>query len=199
MSQKYEIEFKNMLDEPEFNALCLHFDRDESTFFKQINDYFDTPTFALKSAHAALRIRHLGGKHDFTLKQPRNGIVLETHQALTDQESSDLIQYGVIPAGELEQTIDQMGINVDQLIHIGELITKRTEFPYKAGELFFDRSTYLGTQDFELEYEAEEQEQGKQIFQSLLSDFRIPRRKSKSKMMRLYELLDERRKKDHDR
>ncbi|WP_010631304.1 CYTH domain-containing protein [Sporolactobacillus vineae] len=196
MSQKFEIEFKNMLEETEFNTLCLKFDRDESTFFKQTNDYFDTPTFALKNAHAALRIRHLSGEHDFTLKQPRNGIILETHQQLSDQESSDLIHYGVMPEGALEKAIDQMGINVDQLIHVGELITKRTEFPYKQGELFFDRSAYLGIQDFELEYEAEEQEQGKQIFLSLLSEFHIPRRKSKSKMMRLYEHLDERRKTD---
>jgi Uncharacterized protein conserved in bacteria len=196
MSQEFEIEFKNMLNELEFNALCLKFDRDESTFFKQVNDYFDTPTLALKNAHAALRIRHLGGKHDFTLKQPRNGIILETHQQLTDQESSDLAHFGVMPEGELEKAIDQMGINVDQMLHIGELITKRTEFPYKEGKLFFDRSTYLSIEDFELEYEAEEQDQGKQIFLSLLSDFKIPRRKSKNKIMRLYDQLEERRKRN---
>lgn len=192
MARELEIEFKNMLNKEEFNALCRKFGRDDASFFKQVNDYFDTPTFGLKSKKSALRIRHVNDQHDFTLKQPHDGVVLETHQTLSEDENKALIQYGVMPSGEVEQAIARLGIDVDQLLHIGELVTKRTEFPYQKGKLFLDCSSYLDRHDYELEYEAEEPLSGEQIFHSLLLESAIPRRPSKNKILRLYEAIKER-------
>jgi Uncharacterized protein conserved in bacteria len=137
MAQELEIEFKNMLTPEEFSSLCRKFNLDASSFFKQVNDYFDTPTFALREKKSALRIRHIDGRHDLTLKQPHESAILETHQWLSDEESLNLIHFGIIPAGNVEQAITDMDINVDHLIHIGELTTLRTQFPYKNGQIIY--------------------------------------------------------------
>ncbi|TGB00104.1 CYTH domain-containing protein [Sporolactobacillus shoreae] len=191
MPRELEIEFKNMLTKEEFNVLCRRFGLTDASFFKQVNDYFDTPTFGLKGKKSALRIRHVNGRHDFTLKQPHDGAVLETHQDLSDDESKNLIQYGIMPAGEVEQAIAYLGIDVDQLLHIGELMTKRTEIPYKNGKLFLDQSSYLDHHDYELEYEAGDPISGGAIFQSFLLESGLSPQPSKSKIVRLYEALKE--------
>lgn len=186
MAQELEIEFKNMLTSEEYSFLCRKFSLNSSSFFKQVNDYFDTPTFALREKKSALRIRHISGHHDFTLKQPHEDVILETHQWLSDEESRKLIQFGVMPPGAIEQAIARMGVDVDQLIHIGELMTRRAEFPYKNGKLFLDHSYYFEHSDFELEFEATDRITGDHLFIELLAECSIPRRPSKSKILRLY-------------
>ncbi|MCI1857168.1 MAG: CYTH domain-containing protein [Sporolactobacillus sp.] len=191
MPRETEIEFKNMLEEKEFDRLRVKFSVDNDTFFKQTNDYFDTPTHALRKRKTALRIRHVDGKHDFTLKQPHEGAVLETHQLLSDKESRDLIRFGVMPEGEVEQAIARLGVDVDQLVHLGSLTTQRACFPYKDGMLFLDSSTYLRHHDYELEFEAKDRSSGAAVFRTLLQACLIPRRPSKSKILRLYEASQE--------
>lgn len=189
MTQELEIEFKNMLTAEQFNKLCLYFECTPSSFFKQVNDYFDTPTLALRDQHSALRIRHLPGIHDLTLKQPHDGVILETHQQLTDDENQDMIHFGVMPAGDVEQQITQMGIDVDKLIHLGQLRTERCEFPYKNGTLFLDHSFYLKLEDYEIEMETSDSLNGKQLFEQLLREHNIERQPSASKIARLYKAL----------
>ena len=48
MTQEFEIEFKNMVTEEEFQALCDVFSIE--SFTKQVNHYFETPHFSLKAA-----------------------------------------------------------------------------------------------------------------------------------------------------
>lgn len=189
MSQELEIEYKNMLSEEEFSMLCRKFSVDPASFFRQVNNYFDTPTYGLREKKSALRIRHVDGKHDLTFKQPHGDAILETHQLLTDDESRELIQFGVMPGGDVEKAIDALGIDVDQLVHIGALMTDRAEFSYKNGKLFLDHSHYLNHNDFEVEYEATDAHEGARVFGTLLHACAIARRPSKNKILRLYEAL----------
>ncbi|MFT8361825.1 MAG: CYTH domain-containing protein [Sporolactobacillus sp.] len=189
MAQELEIEYKNMLTSEQFNRLCRFFKLTSGSFFKQINDYFDTPTLALREKQTALRIRHLPSMHDLTLKQPHEGAILETHQKLTDDESQELIQFGVMPAGEVERQITALGIDVDKLIHLGQLRTERCSFPYNGGILFLDHSFYLKKEDFELEWEAANQSVGSDPFDDLLRQHHIERQPSISKIARLYHAI----------
>ncbi|UAK16970.1 CYTH domain-containing protein [Sporolactobacillus terrae] len=193
MSHELEIEYKNMLTAEEFAKLCTAFKKDEPSFFKQINYYFDTPTSALKNKKTVLRIRESSGTHDFTLKQPHSGVILETHQQLSDEESRSMIQLGIVPSGEIEQAMTKIGVDVDQLVLIGELTTKRCQFPYHSGELFLDHSVYFDHSDYELEFEAADAQSGPAVFNTLLHTFAIPRRPSQSKMMRLNQAIKARR------
>ena len=52
MTQEIEIEFKNIVTEEEFNTLCKSFSIEG--FTKQVNHYFETPSFSLKEAGSAL-------------------------------------------------------------------------------------------------------------------------------------------------
>ncbi|MFT8317869.1 MAG: CYTH domain-containing protein [Sporolactobacillus sp.] len=189
MSQELEIEFKNMLTSDQFAQLCKSFNVSSTSFFKQLNDYFDTPTLGLREKKSALRIRHVDGKHDLTLKQPHQHAILETHQQLSDQESLEMIQFGIMPPGSVEQAITGLGIDVDQLVHLGQLKTERCQFSYKNGELFLDHSFYLKKEDYELEFEAADSESGKKIFEELLKAHAIERKPSAHKIARLYQAL----------
>ncbi|RYL89760.1 CYTH domain-containing protein [Sporolactobacillus sp. THM7-4] len=191
MNQELEIEFKNMLSEDEFYQLCRKFGLKDSSFFKQINDYFDTPSFGLRHKKSALRIRHLNERHDLTLKQPYKDAILEIHQWLSDQESDDMIHSGLIPDGEVKRAIVNLGVSAGSVLHIGELTTCRTQFSFKNGELFLDHSYYSGRNDYELEFEAPNRYTGESIFIQLLSECSIPRRPSKNKILRLYDALQE--------
>ncbi|MCO7126197.1 CYTH domain-containing protein [Sporolactobacillus shoreicorticis] len=193
MAQELEIEYKNMLTGDEFAKLCTAFGLKTSSFFKQVNYYFDTPTFALMDKKTVLRIRAVGAQYDFTLKQPHNGAILETHQELDDEESRSMIQLGIVPSGEIEQAVTKIGVDADQLVLIGELTTKRCQFPYRSGKLFLDHSLYLDHNDYELEYEAAGQGSGADSFNALLLEHSIPRRSSKSKMIRLFQATQEKR------
>ena len=87
MTQEIEIEFKNIVTEDEFSTLCQSFSI--NAFTKQVNHYFETPSFSLKEAGSALRIRHKGETYTLTLKQPAEVGLLETHQVVTEDEKND--------------------------------------------------------------------------------------------------------------
>lgn len=186
MSQELEIEFKNMLTREEFAGLCRRFNISETAFFRQSNDYFDTPDFRLRGAMTALRIRRADGRFDFTLKQPQDGVILETHQPLTEEAANRLITSGKCPPGDVCDCLARQGLQIEQLNYLGTLTTCRAQFPYKNGELFLDHSFYLNHEDYELEFEATDREAGRQVFTQLLSDCRIPERPSLNKVLRFY-------------
>ena len=73
------------------------------------------------------------------------------------------------------------------LVYFGSLTTDRTEFPYRNGLLVLDCSSYLNTKDYEVEYEVSNREQGEPIFKSLLTELKIPTRKTNNKTQRFYD------------
>ena len=97
MTQEIEIEFKNIVTEEEFHALCKSFSIE--VFTKQVNHYFETPNFSLKEAGSALRIRHKGETYTLTLKQPAEVGLLETHQVVTENEAKMMMETNVIISG----------------------------------------------------------------------------------------------------
>jgi uncharacterized protein YjbK len=189
VTRELEIEYKNMLTEEQFDRLRQALSVDPHGFFEQSNDYLDTPDFMLKKRKYALRIRHVDGKNDLTLKQPQRAAVLETHQLLSDEESRSLIESGVLPDGEVGHALSRAGLRPNRLALLGTLTTQRAEIPYEGGTLFLDRSFYLGVQDYELEYEAQDADSGKRTFLRLLHAYGIARCPSRSKVMRLYHEL----------
>ncbi|RYM04579.1 CYTH domain-containing protein [Sporolactobacillus sp. THM7-7] len=193
MNQEWEIEFKNRLTEQEFAFLCRKFSVQPAAFFQQVNDYFDTPDYELRRHQSALRIRHKGGRHDLTLKQPRGHAILETHQWLTDRENRELIQFGRLPAGAVKQVIADSDVKTGRLVRLGELTTRRAQFPYENGELFLDHSLYLGKEDYELEFETPDRSTGLSVFRQLLAECSIPNRPSQNKILRLYHALQKHR------
>lgn len=186
MSQNIEIEFKNMLTESEYKKLLSELQVDPNQIFSQENHYFDTPDFALKKAGSALRIRRKKNHYELTLKQPASVGLLETNQILSEEECLTALQYGKLPTGTIHELIEATGIPLLKVEYFGSLLTNRIELPYKKGILVLDHSSYLNKDDYELEYEVEEFEEGQAAFKEFLAHYQIPERKTENKIRRFY-------------
>ena len=186
MSQNIEIEFKNMLTKAEYERLLLAFNIGEKKIFTQENLYFDTADFALKAARSALRIRKKDKDYVMTLKQPREIGLLETNQKLTLEEVSTAINEDRLPSGLIKQLVEENNIPFAKINYFGSLITNRAEIAYKNGLLVLDHSIYLQHEDYEIEYEVEDYQEGLTNFHALLKRFKIPERQSENKVRRFY-------------
>lgn len=187
MSQEIEIEFKNLLTKNEFNQLKKVFQIDENDFILQENHYFDTPQFSLKELGAALRIRNKKNQFVLTLKEPAKIGLLETHQALTNEEAQTIITSGNLPEGPVVAQLHKLEVAVQTITYFGSLTTSRAEKNYKNGLIVLDYSRYLNIEDYELEYEVQDEEKGKEAFHQLLNEYSIPIRQTKNKIRRFYE------------
>lgn len=186
MSQQIEIEFKNLLTQTEYHHLQQYFKIEPSQIKKQINHYFDTKDFSLKTASSALRIREKGNRYELTLKQPAEVGLLETNQTLSHHEAQAMFKSAQLPEGPVKSILDSTDID-DRLEYFGSLTTYRSEIDYQGGLLVFDHSLYLDVEDFEVEYEVTSEECGKQIFKQLLESMNIPFRKTENKVRRFYQ------------
>jgi len=187
MSQEIEIEFKNLLTKDEYSKIKETFKIEEHDFFEQENHYFDTPEFSLKALGAALRIRRKQNKFVMTLKEPATVGLLETHQTLSDEMAENMMKTGELVDGEVVDRLLQLNIEVNKITYFGSLSTRRAEKNYQNGLIVLDHSRYLTVEDYELEYEAKDEEIGKKVFHQLLHDLNIPIRHTKNKIRRFYE------------
>ncbi|MBX9971994.1 CYTH domain-containing protein [Cytobacillus firmus] len=187
MSNKnIEIEFKNMVTREDFSSLIDFLNLRSEDFSEQENHYFDTPDFLLKSKGSALRIRQKNGSFELTLKQPHPEGLLETNENLTESEAAEMIQTGKIPTEQIIKSIEELGIKTDNLQYFGTLATKRAEKEYMKGLAVLDHSRYLNKEDFELEYEVDNRNEGELTFLNLLKQLNIPVRKTENKIKRFY-------------
>ncbi|MDF2039314.1 CYTH domain-containing protein [Cytobacillus oceanisediminis] len=183
-NKNIEIEFKNMVTREEFSSLIDFLNLRSEDFSEQENHYFDTPDFLLKAKGSALRIRQKNGSFELTLKQPHPEGLLETNENLTESEAAEMIQTGKIPTEQIIKSIEELGIKTDKLQYFGTLATKRAEKEYMKGLAVLDHSRYLNKEDFELEYEVDNRNEGELTFLNLLKQLNIPVRKTENKIKR---------------
>lgn len=186
MSQNIEIEFKNLLTETEFTLLKNYLNIDESMFVKQINHYIDTEQFLLKEKGCALRVREKNGHYELTLKQPHSEGLLETNQKLNNVEAKRLLENQWLLEGPVKNSLYQLHIPIEELSYFGSLTTERAEKEFEGGLIVLDYSSYLNHHDYEVEYEVNEYQLGKEIFARLLNDINIPIRQTENKVRRFY-------------
>ncbi len=186
MSQEIEIEFKNLLTKEEFLQIQHFFDFKPEDFHIQINHYFDTADFYLKDNGCALRIREKNGRFELTLKQPAPTGLLETSQTLSASEAKEVMETNLLPKGPVKGAVDQLSEDVEGFLYFGSLTTERAEKNYQGGLVVLDHSSYLNTEDYEIEFEVAEEKKGQEVFESLLQQLTIPIRKTDNKIMRFY-------------
>ncbi|RIW27256.1 CYTH domain-containing protein [Bacillus salacetis] len=184
MPEEIEIEFKNMLNEEEFDRIKVYFSMTKDDFTLQNNHYFDTPSGRLKDHQCALRIREKNGTFELTLKQPAETGLLETNQPVNEQTATQMLEHGILPPGEVSEALHRLGINPDNLSHFGTLSTNRAETEYNDGLMVLDFSSYLNKEDYELEYEVKDRRTGEAIFSEFLESMKIPFRPADNKIKR---------------
>ncbi|WP_066187117.1 MULTISPECIES: CYTH domain-containing protein [Gracilibacillus] len=191
MTKEIEIEFKNIITKNEYQSLMEHFPSCHWQRTLQKNYYFETNDFALKAYGSALRIREKEHTFQLTLKTPNpdgDGL-LEVHASLTRTEAQQWINGSIQPKEGVSEALLRMGIHPNDLYYGGMLQTERFECSYKETNLVLDKSQYNGVLDYELEVEADSKAYGESIFQDILQQLDIPKRKTDNKIARFYQTL----------
>lgn len=165
MTMNTEIEFKCPINEKQYNRLVKDFEL-ENNVFKQTNYYFDTEDKQFQKEGTVLRIRHKHPNHfKVTLKTKTPQGALESHVFLNQNQTENMIKNGF-------NVKDYFDIDRNVIL-FGRLDNYRVSTPYKDGELFFDKVEYFGHVDFEVEYEVDNYEQGKNDFYEFLASNNI--------------------------
>lgn len=189
MTHETEIEFKNLLLKEEYLRLCTFFNVTPQQAMTLANHYFDTAQLHIKALHSGLRVRETDGVFEATLKQAVDAQTsLETNIPLTAEQASIILDGGAFPNAISEQLAAKK-VPLEKINPFGSLTTKRIEVDYKGGTIVLDHSCYLQQQDYELEFETTDIQQGAVIFQALLEQLAIPQRDTKKKIARFAEAL----------
>ena len=191
MNQEIEIEFKNLLKESEYLTLLNNlFDSSSQEYFQK-NVYFDTKEYVLKEHLCALRIRLKDSYAEMTLKTPFNGHHKELNMTMDKEDAEEFIQNGVFTVPEEINNIlnDENIPSIHTVNRIADLKTKRIEKSTDEGLIVLDKSWYSDTIDYELEVESHSIETGEKLFQSILSSFSIPERKTENKIARAFKAI----------
>lgn len=193
MSRNIEIEFKNMVDRESFIKLLNFFHIAETDFITQKNHYFDTNGLSLGQKKSALRIREIDGRFELTMKKIAEIGILEINQSISGNQAVEMLDGKAFPSGEISDELILMGVSPATLEYKGVLQTKRAHASFKSGQLMFDHSTYLGKEDFEIEYEVPEQYSslGENEFNGLLIELNIPRTHADNKIKRFFDAKKE--------
>lgn len=193
MDQDIEIEYKNLLTHDEYQCLLAEFKSDPQTEdWVQANYYFDSQPLELKDQHAALRIRIYDEQAaEITLKIPHGQHLMEYNQSISYSEGKRWVEDGVIILPlDMQQIVEQMGIDPNALIYQCFMTTHRHQITYPDYQVVLDLSEYNQAADYELEVEADTDLKAKQVFNQLLESYHIPKRPSPSKIARAFQYME---------
>lgn len=185
MQPSLVVEFRTLLSKEEYTRLIDKYSNQPVDI--QTNHYLDTERFSLKATDASLRVRE---RDTLTLTYKRKkGYNMQDLRDTISQETFDQIkESGILPECEIAGEVSSI-IGNQKLVNFMSLSTERVYFTYGKGMIFIDKSTYLGEEDYELEYEARNYNEGKKEFVQLLNDLKIRYKKSEKKIKRAYDAL----------
>lgn len=185
LSTNNEIEFKQLLSQTEYQQIYNVYFKGIVPF-SQTNYYIDTPDFQLKAHKSALRIRVKDNFNEMTLKIPATvGLMEYNCETLVEPQLNKLLLPESIPSEIIEQ-LKQMDISLNELTILGALTTNRVEKEISNNLLVLDHSSYLDKEDYELEYEVTDHDQGLQSFKALLEQFNIEHQTPDNKVQRFF-------------
>jgi len=171
MNTHLEIEFKQLLSKEIYDQIK------ESLFaFKlpwtQTNHYFQDRQGILSKLRYSLRVREAFDTYEFTLKIPQGFSKLEINDLISKENYQRLLNHENFESPVLDE-LKKVNVFVEDLILLTSLTTKRYEIKYQGGVLCIDESHYHGITDYEMEFEAEDEQTGMQIFTSLLNQYHL--------------------------
>ncbi|MBF0714591.1 CYTH domain-containing protein [Gemella sp. GH3] len=185
--REIELEFKQLLDASQYEALMEHFHLRDKKIINNRNFYYDTANQILKQNNAALRIRHTADNKEITLKIKKNlEENIEINVRLTDNDIPNNISVKELPA-EIKEIFAEWEITSDLKL-IQKIETDRRELMLDEGLLVLDKTYFLGNVvDYELEFEVTDYNIGQKAFERLLNKFNIARNTAKPKIARAFE------------
>lgn len=171
METNLEIEFKCLINAQQYNRIKNDL-FSNSQGFTQTNEYLIDKKQLLKKHRWSLRVRHIHNQLEFTLKKPEGFSKLEINEQLTPMQYQQLCRQEKFESGILQE-LKQIGISIEDLTIATSLTTTRLEKSYRQGLLCLDLNTYQNLTDYEIEYEALNEKEGREIFKELLAPYQI--------------------------
>ncbi|MBN6093795.1 CYTH domain-containing protein [Staphylococcus saprophyticus] len=185
MATNNEIEFKQLLTQSQYQSIYKTYFQDVGTF-SQTNYYIDTPQFDLKANQSALRIRVKDDYNEMTLKIPAEvGLMEYNFETRVVPELNKSITTQILPAEIIEQ-LEKMDFDLNQLVILGALTTERLEKEVNGNLLVLDKSRYLAFEDFELEFEVDDYDEGFKQFKNILEQFNMQHEIPDNKVQRFF-------------
>lgn len=185
MATNNEIEFKQLLTQSQYQSIYKTYFQDVGTF-SQTNYYIDTPQFDLKANQSALRIRVKDDYNEMTLKIPAEvGLMEYNFETRVVPELNKSITTQMLPAEIIEQ-LEKMDFDLNQLVILGALTTERLEKEVNGNLLVLDKSRYLDFEDFELEFEVDDYDEGFKQFKNILEQFNMQHEIPDNKVQRFF-------------
>lgn len=180
-----EIEFKQLLSQSQYQSIYNKY-FPEMQPFSQTNYYIDTEQFDLRSHKSALRIRVKDDYYEMTLKVPAEvGLMEYNFETHVIPELNKELVANDLPL-EITEQLNKMNVDVNQLVILGALTTSRLEKAIQGNLLVLDKSDYLNYQDYELEYEVEDYDDGLIQFKMILEAFDIKHETPENKVQRFF-------------
>lgn len=187
MSHNIETELKVLLSKEQFESLASHFNLPPEPSIVQRNTYYDTADLNLKLADTALRLRNFATSSEWTIKQRQDAFrSLELNQinAQPVLPVPTEITSSHIHSQDLLNFLSSHQIELPALNQTHDILTERWNMMTEVGEYALDRSHYLDTTDYELEFETEQLELAQQTFKALLKQLDISYRPAPTKISR---------------
>ncbi|MDK9860481.1 CYTH domain-containing protein [Staphylococcus equorum] len=185
MATNNEIEFKQLLSQSQYQSIYNKY-FPEMQPFSQTNYYIDTEQFDLRSHKSALRIRVKDDYYEMTLKVPAEvGLMEYNFETHVIPELNKELVANDLPL-EITEQLNKMNVDVNQLVILGALTTSRLEKEVHGNLLVLDKSDYLNYQDYELEYEVEDYDDGLIQFKMILEAFDIKHETPENKVQRFF-------------
>ncbi|UXR78886.1 MULTISPECIES: CYTH domain-containing protein [unclassified Staphylococcus] len=186
MAIEQEIEFKQLLDKNTYITMKTAYFSDTQPF-SQTNYYIDTPDFQLMSHKMALRIRVRSDKtNELTLKVPGEIGLTEYNYPTSYAPKTDAQLPEQIIPNDIRDVFVQYHIDASKLMILGYLTTHRLETATPSGLVVLDHSEYLGTEDFELEFEVADYHEGYKAFIQILDTYHLSHKAPLNKVQRFF-------------
>ncbi|MFQ3904603.1 CYTH domain-containing protein [Staphylococcus sp. Mo2-7] len=185
MATNNEIEFKQLLSQSQYQSIYNKYFPDMEPF-SQTNYYIDTEQFDLRSHKSALRIRVKDEYYEMTFKDTAEvGLMEYNFETDVIPELNKKLVANDLPL-EITEQLTKMNVDINQLVILGALTTSRLEKEIQGNLLVLDRSDYLNYQDYELEYEVEDYDDGLIQFEMILETFDIKHETPENKVQRFF-------------
>lgn len=170
MSKHLETEFKMLINQETYHQMLTAFHKNLGSPIVQTNEYFQDRKGILKKHFYSLRVRHLDGTYELTLKKPQGFAKMEYNQMLDEPTYQKLKLHQNFSSTVLDE-LAKDNITVEDLFAITTLTTTRYTFPYQNGQLFLDASHYGQKYDYEVEFEVEDETHGREVFKTLMQAY----------------------------
>lgn len=170
MEENLEIEYKILLSREQFDNLAHYYDH-LAHVYTQTNTYFTSD--ALQAKRIALRIREKESSYEMTVKTKAEGTGRKEYNLALTKDDARFFLEGGMKDNEITKMLKDMDINLSEITILCRLKTVRHDISLEGGMLSLDANYYNDQEDYEMEFELSDLEEGKKTFASLLEKHKL--------------------------